>query len=203
MAASLFAAAHLASAQVEVAPSQSTSTTTTVIVPSDPPPVPPQPPVIVAPVQPAPTVVEVAPVPGEHVVEIELAVAHGSVQAYFGRAARNEAVEIGGAKLTFKAPSSLTVTKLASRDKDSAGSKKVTPDNPWSVRVSFSGSGRYVFNIIEWDNDPVVSVATVRLDGAVLFSGRGSEDDFDGWAVKSYGAGVRKSGDREIAFIVP
>lgn len=165
-------------------------------------------PVIVAPppaivVQPAPAVIEAIPAPGEHFVDIELAVSRGSVQAYFGRAARNEKVEIGDAKLIFKAPSTLTVTKLASRDKDAPGSQRVTPDNPWVVRVPFAGPGRYVFNIVEWDDDPVVTAAVVKLDGAVLFSGRGSEDDLNGWAVKNFGAGVNKTGSREIAFVVP
>lgn len=157
----------------------------------------------VQPLPPAPVVTEVVPAPGEHVVEIELAVSRGSVQAYFGRAARSEKIEVGAAKLVFKAPSTLTVTKLASRDKDAPGSQRVTPDNPWIVRVPFAGPGRYVFNIVEWDDDPVVTAAVVKLDGAVLFSGRGSEEDLNGWAEKSYGAGVNKTGTRELAFIVP
>ncbi len=145
----------------------------------------------------------VTPLPGQHVAEIELAVSHGSVQAYFGRASRDGKFEIGDVKLNIKLPSTATVTKLASRDKDSDGSKRVTPDNPWHVTVPFDGSGRYVFNIVEWDNDPVVVSAVVKVDGEVLFSGRGSEDDINGWAQKSYAAGVRKTGSREIAFIVP
>ena len=144
-----------------------------------------------------------APVPGEHVVDIELAVRRGSVQAYFGRAAARERAEIGGLEIDVRLPSSATVTKLASRDKNSEGSKRVTPDNPWAVRVPFSGSGRYVFNIQEWDDDPVVTACVVRVDGNVVFTGRGSEDDLDGWAMKSYGPGVRKTGRREIAFVLP
>lgn len=159
--------------------------------------------VVPAPQQPAPTVAEVTPLPGEHVIEIELAVSRGSVQAYFGRAPRKEAIDLGPAKLTFKAPSSMTVTKLVSRDDDSPGAKKVTPDNPWIVRAPFSGPGRYVFNISDWSDDPVVTAALVKMDGAVLFSGRGSEDNFNGWAVKTYASGVNKTGDREIAFVVP
>lgn len=154
----------------------------------------------VVPVQPS---LSVAPAPGEHVAEIELAVSRGSVQAYFGSAPSRERVEVGGAEISFKLPSSATVTKLASRDKDSPGSKRVTPDNPWTVRVPFSGSGRYVFNIQEWDDDPVVVGCTLRVDGVVLFSGRGSEEDLDGWAQKVFGPGVRKTGRRELAFIVP
>ncbi len=153
-------------------------------------------------VQPAAPPPVVVPAPGEHIVEIELAVSRGSVQAYFGRAARNEKVEVGNAKLIFKAPSTLTVTKLASRDKDAPGSQRVTPDNPWIVRVPFVGPGRYVFNIVEWDDDPVVTAAVVKLDGAVVFSGRGSEEDINGWAVKNFAAGVNKTGTREIAFAV-
>ncbi len=166
-----------------VAPADQTTTTTTVTT-----------------VQPTPVV---TPLPGQHVAEIELAVSHGSVQAYFGRASRDGKFEIGDVKLNIKLPSTATVTKLASRDKDSDGSKRVTPDNPWHVVVPFDGSGRYVFNIVEWDNDPVVVSAVVKVDGMVLFSGRGSEDDFNGWAQKSYGPEVRKTGSREIAFIVP
>ena len=48
--------------------------------------------------------------------EIELAVSHGSVQAYFGRASRDGKFEIGDVKLNIKLPSTATVTKLASRD---------------------------------------------------------------------------------------
>jgi hypothetical protein len=157
------------------------------------------------PLQPAPGLTEVVvpPAPGEHIVEIELAVSKGSVQAYFGRAARREKIELGGAELSIKMPSSATVTKIVSRDDDSTGSKKVTPDNPWIVRAPFNGAGRYVFNIQEWDDDPVVTAAVVKVDGAVMFSGRGSEDDFNGWAQKSYAPEVSKSGSREIAFILP
>lgn len=139
----------------------------------------------------------------EHVAEIELVVSRGSVQAYFGRAPSRERVEIGNVEINVKLPSSATVTKLASRDKDSSGSHRVTPDNPWTVQVPFSGPGRYVFNLQEWDDDPVVTVCTVRVDGVVLFSGRGSEDDLDGWAQRVYGPGVKKTGRRELAFILP
>lgn len=142
------------------------------------------------------------PVPGEHVVEIELAVRRGSVQAYFGRAAARERAEVGGLEIDVRLPSSATVTKIAARDKTSEGSKRVTPDNPWAVRVPFSGPGRYVFNIQEWDDDPVVTACTVRVDGAVVFTGRGSEDDLDGWAVKQLGPNVRKTGRRELAFVL-
>ena len=194
-------------AQTEVVPVQPTTQ------------VPPQ---QVVPVQPAPAVVpgqtitatttETVPVqpvapaevlaPGEHVAEVQLTVSHGSLQAYFGRAPRNEKIEIGDAKLTFKMPSTATVTKLASRDKNSEGSTKVTPDNPWSIRVRFSGPGRYVFNIVEWDHDPVVTSALLRVDGQVVFAGHGSEDNFNGWAEKTYGPGVVKSGSREVAFVL-
>ncbi len=136
-------------------------------------------------------------------MDIELAVRHGSVQAYFGRAPARERAEIGGLEIDIKLPSSATVTKVAARDKSSEGAKRVTADNPWAVRVPFSGPGRYVFNIQEWDDDPVVTACVVRVDGVVMFSGRGSEDDLDGWAVKNYGQGVRKTGRREIAFILP
>ena len=35
-----------------------------------------------------------------------------------------------------------------------------------------------------------------------MFSGRGSEDDLNGWAEHDYGPGVRKTGSREIAFVL-
>lgn len=143
------------------------------------------------------------PAVAEHVAEIELAVVRGSVQAYFGRAAARERVEVGNVEINIKLPSSATVTKLASRDKDSAGSHRVTPDNPWIVRVPFSGPGRYVFNIQEWDDDPVVAACSVRVDGVTLFSGRGSEEDLDGWAQKTFSPEVKKTGKREIAFVLP
>lgn len=141
------------------------------------------------------------PLPGQHVADIELVVAKGSCQAYFGNAARGEKLEIGSAEINIKLPSRATVTKLASRDDDSGGSKHVTPDNPWHVTVPFDGPGRYVFNISDWD-DAVVTACVVKVDGQVIFSGHGSEDDFKGWAQKFYAEGVRKTGDREIAFIV-
>ena len=151
-------------------------------------------------VQPTPVVERVA---GQHVVEIELAVSRGSVQAYFGRAPRGEKLQVGSAELSIKLPSTATVTKLASRDDDSDGSHKVTADHPWHVTVPFDGAGRYVFNISDWSNDPVVTAAVVKVDGVVVFSGRGSEDDLNGWARHEYGPGVRKTGSREIAFVIP
>ncbi len=69
--------------------------------------------------------------------------------------------------------------------------------------MRFSGPGRYVFNIVEWDDDAVVTAALVRVDGQVMFAGHGSEDDLNGWAQKTYGPGVAKSGSREIAFVLP
>ena len=59
-----------------------------------------------------------------------------------------------------------------------------------------------MFNISDWDNNAVVTSCVVKIDGVVVFSGHGSEDDFNGWAQKFYGEGVRKTGSREIAFIV-
>ena len=110
-------------------------------------------------------------VAGQHVVEIELAVSRGSVQAYFGRAPRGEKVQIGSAELSFKLPSTATVTKLTSRDDDSAGSHKVTADHPWRVTVPFDGAGRYVFNISDWSDDPVVTALVVKVDGVTMFAG--------------------------------
>ena len=152
------------------------------------------------PANPAPVVERVA---NQHVVEIELAVSHGSVQEYFGRAPKGEKVQIGSAELSVKLPSTATVTKLVSRDDDSAGSHKVTADHPWHVNVPFEGAGRYVFNISDWSDDPVVTAAIVKVDGVVMFSGHGSEDDLNGWVQHAYGAGVHKTGSREIAFILP
>ena len=149
-----------------------------------------------------PTPVVVERVAGQHVVEIELAVRRGSVQAYFGRAPRGEKLSVGSAELSFKLPSTATVTKITSRDDDSSGSHKVTPDHPWHVSVPFNGPGRYVFNISDWSDDPVVTAAVVRVDGVVMFSGHGSEDDLNGWAQHEYGQGVRKTGSREIAFVL-
>ncbi len=187
---------------------QTTSTTTTTTVTTTLPgqATPAQTTVTVQPtqptqlIQPTPVVERVA---GQHVVEIELTVSRGSVQAYFGRAPRGEKVQVGSAELSFKLPSTATVTKLTSRDDDSDGSHKVTADHPWHVTVPFDGAGRYVFNISDWSNDPVVTAAVVKVDGVVLFSGRGSEDDLNGWARHEYGAGVRKTGSREIAFVIP
>ena len=147
------------------------------------------------------TTTEPTPV-GQHVADIELTVARGRVQAYFGRAARAETIGIGDAKLKLDLPSRATVTKLASRDDDSPGAQHVTEDHPWHVQVPFDGAGRYVFNISDYDNDPVITSCVVKVDGQVLFSGHGSADDFNGWAEKFYGDGVRKSGSREVAFIV-
>lgn len=171
-------------APIEAAPAQQTTTTVTTV-----------------PVQPTPVVI--APAPGQHVAEIELVVSRGSVQAYFGQASRGERVKLGGLKLDVKLPSTATVTKVASRDDDATGSKHVTPDNPWHVVVPFDGTGRFVFNIVDWSDDPVVASALVKIDGVVVFSGHGSEDDLNGWAQKVYGPGVHKTGSREIAFVVP
>ena len=177
-----------------------TTTTTTTMLPGQTAPTVTT--VQPTPVDPATAVVQVQRAPNQHVVEIELAVKKGSVQAYFGRAPRGEKVQIGSAELSFKLPSTATVTKLASRDDDSAGSHKVTPDHPWRVSVPFDGAGRYVFNISDWSDDPVVTAAIVKVDGVVMFSGHGSEDDLNGWAQHAYGEGVRKTGSREIAFVL-
>ena len=195
--AALSAAALCAQAQAQ---DSTTSTTTTTTVTTSLP----------GQATPAQTTVTVQPTPvvtqriaGQHVVEIELAVSRGSVQAYFGRAPRGEKVQIGSAELSFKLPTTATVTKLTSRDDDSEGSHKVTADHPWHVNVPFEGAGRYVFNISDWSDDPVVTAAVVRVDGVVMFSGHGSEDDLNGWAQHTYGEGVRKTGSREIAFVIP
>ncbi len=196
------------SAQTEVVPVQPTTQLPTTQVEPQQQVVPVQPaPVVVAPTQTTTQVVPVQPVapqevlsPGEHIAEIQLTVSRGSVQAYFGRAPRRETVGIGSVDLSIKLPSTANVTKLASRDKDSDGPRRITPDNPWSVRVRFSGPGRYVFNLVEWDDDPIVTSALVRVDGQVVFAGHGSEDNLNGWAQKTYGPGVVKSGSREVAF---
>ncbi len=176
---------------------QTSTTTTTTVVPDPTSPTGTATQTTVTTTAPA----QPTPLPGQHVAEIELVVARGKVQAYFGNAARGEKLEIGSAEINIKLPSRATVTKLASRDDDSPNSKHVTADNPWHVSVPFDGPGRYVFNISDWD-DAVVTSCVVKVDGQVVFSGHGSEDDFKGWAQKFYGEGVRKTGDREIAFIV-
>lgn len=173
-----------------------TTTTTTTVLPGAQTQVQTQ----VETVQPTP--VAVVPQPGQHIAEIEVSVARGTVQAYFGKAPRGEKAEIGGLQLNIKLPSTATVTKIASRDNDSPGATKVTADNPWHVTVPFFGAGRYVFNISDMDNDPVVTSVVVKVDGVVLFSGHGRDDDFENWPQKTYGAGVRKTGSREIAFIL-
>ncbi len=181
-----------------------TSTTATVTTTIEPTPTPT--PVVTettTTVQTTVPVVPVQPLPGQHTAEIEIVLSRGSVEAYFGRAPRGEKLEIGGASLNIKLPSTATVTKLASRDKNSDGAQRITADNPWHVVVPFSGGGRYVFNIVEWDHDPVVVSAFVKVDGNVIFSGHGRSDDFSDWAQKTYGAEVRKTGSREIAFLLP
>ncbi len=200
LAALTFAGASLSNLRAQQETSTTTTTTVTTTIPGQPTPANGTT-VTVQPAQPTPVVVERQA--GQHVVEIELAVSKGSVQAYFGRAPRGEKVSVGSAELSFKLPSTATVTKLTSRDGDSAGSHKVTPDHPWRVSVPFDGAGRYVFNISDWSDDPVVTAAVVRVDGVVMFSGRGSEDDLNGWAQHTYGPGVRKTGSREIAFVIP
>ncbi len=180
-----------------------TTTTTTTVLPSPTPAPEVQTQTVettTTTVQPTPVIV---PQPGQHVVEIELAVSRGSVQAYFGQASRGEKAEIGGLQLNIKLPSTATVTKIASRDKTSDGAHKVTADNPWHVVVPFDGGGRFVFNIVEWDDDPIVTAAVVKVDGVVLFSGHGRDDDFDNWPQRTYGPNVRKTGSREIAFLLP
>ncbi len=198
--AALSSAAVLSAASAQ---EETTTTTTTTTLPGQPTPAQTQTTTTTvepAPAAPAPPAVE--RVANQHVVEIELAVKRGSVQAYFGRAPRGEKLSVGSAELSFKLPSTATVTKLASRDDDSPGSHKVTADHPWHVSVPFEGPGRYVFNISDWDDDPVVTVALVKVDGVVLFSGHGSEDDLNGWVQHTYGENVRKTGSREIAFVL-
>jgi hypothetical protein len=150
-----------------------------------------------------PTNVPVVPVqPGQHVAEIEIVLTHGTAEAYFGRAPRGETFSVGDASVHLKLPSTATVTKLAKRDKTSAGADKVTVDNPWHVTVPFSEPGRYVFNIVEWDDDAVAALVLVKVDGVVKFEGRGKDDDIRNWPQAVYGEGVHRTGSREIAFDV-
>ncbi len=183
-----------------LASAQTTTTTTTVIQPT-PTPVP----VVTeqTTTTTTQTTVPVQPLPGQHTAEIEIILSHGTVEAYFGRAARGEKVNLGDLSLNIKLPSTATVTKIASRDKTSDGANRVTVDNPWHVVVPFTGGGRYVFNIVEWDHDPVVVEALLKVDGNVIFSGHGRDDDFSNWPQTSYGEGARKTGSREVAFILP
>ena len=193
---SLSAAALLIGATPSVVLAQ-TSTTTTTTTTSTPDPTAPG---VTTSQTTVTTTAQPTPV-GQHTADIEITVSRGRVQAYFGRAARGEKLEVGSASINIKLPSRATVTKLASRDDDSPGAQHVTADNPWHVVVPFDGSGRYVFNISDWD-DATVTSCVVKVDGQVIFSGHGSDDDFNGWAQKFYGADVRKSGSREIAFVV-
>ena len=179
---------------------QTTTTTTTTVLPGTSAPATPVPVQEGQTVTVQPTPAVIVPQPGQHVAEIDLAVSRGSVRAYFGKAARGEKAEIGGLELNIKLPSTATVTKIASRDTDSDGPTRITAETPWHTVVPFTGAGRYVFNIVGWDNDPVVTDVTVKIDGVVIFSGHGREDDFDDWSHKTYGPGVRKTGGREIAF---
>ena len=186
-------------ARAQTTEQTTTTTTTTTVLPASPTPADVTTgQVQVVPVQPTPVVI--VPQPGQHVAEIDLAVSRGSVRAYFGKAARGEKAEIGGLELNIKLPSTATVTKIASRDTDSDGATRITAENPWHTVVPFTGAGRYVFNIVGWDNDPIVTDVVVKIDGVVIFSGHGREDDFDDWSHKTYGPGVRKTGGREIAF---
>ena len=179
-----------------------TTTTTTTVVPASPTPVPaqvvPGQTTVVTTVQPTPAVIVAQP--GQHVAEIEMTVARGSVRAYFGRAPRGEKADIGGLHLDLKLPSTATVTQITSRGTDADGGPRVSAENPWHTVVPFDGAGRYVFNIVGWDNDPIVTSVVVKIDGIVMFSGHGRQDDFDDWTQATYGPGVRKTGSREIAF---
>ena len=194
--------AALASASAQDPDTTTTTTTTTTVSPA-PTPTPyvtQQTTTTTVQTTDAPAVV---PQPGQHTAEIEIVLSRGTVEAYFGRAPRGEKFDLGGASLSIKLPSTATVTKLASRDKNSDGPRRVTADNPWHVVVPFNGGGRYVFNIVEWDHDPVVVSAFLKVDGNVIFSGHGSSDDFNDWRQITYGAEVRKTGSREVAFLLP
>jgi hypothetical protein len=181
-----------------------TQTTVTTTVPVQPTPAPLQTQTIeTTTVTNVPLQTPVVPTqPGQHVAELEIVVSRGNVQAYFGRAPRGEKFDIGNAQLRIKLPSTATVTKLASRDKTSDGPDKVTVDNPWHVMVPFSEPGRYVFNIVDWDDDARVVLAVVKVDGVVKFEGHGADDDFKNWPSAFYGEGVHRTGSREIAFDV-
>jgi hypothetical protein len=208
----LAAAAPLALAQdpvVEPTPTVSTvptQTQTTVTTTGDGQTKTTQTTVTTAPTAPVPSVTTLqpaAPVPAaRHMAELEIVLTQGDVQAYFGRAPRGEKFSIGDASLRIKLPSTATVTKLASRDKTSEGADKVTVDNPWHVMVPFNEGGRYVFNIVEWDDNPVAALVLVKVDGVVKFQGHGSDDDFKNWPEAIYGEGVHRTGSREIAFDV-
>ena len=45
--------------------------------------------------------------------------------------------------------------------------------------------------------------AFVKVDGNVIFSGHGRSDDFSDWAQITFGPEVRKTGSREVAFLLP
>jgi hypothetical protein len=182
-------------------PSQTTTTTTTnpdgskttqttvTTVPATPPPV----------VTETTTTTTAA---AKHTAEIEIVLSRGDAQAYFGRAPRGEKFSIGDASISFKLPSTATVTKLAMRDKSSDGADKITVDNPWHVVVPFNEGGRFVFNISDFDDDAVATEVLVKVDGVVKFEGHGRDDDFKNWPEAIYGEGVHHTGRREIAFDV-
>jgi hypothetical protein len=202
-----FSPASSLQAQDAPAPVQTTQTTVTTTLP-DQTQTTRTTTVTTAPVQPvvpaAVPVEQIAPArPGQHVVEIEIVLTHGSVEAYFGRAPRGEKLSLGDASIRIKLPSTATVTKIVSRDKDSDGPRHVTPSDPWHVVAPFDGPGRFVFNIVEWDDDAAAAEILVKVDGNVMFEGHGTDDDFSNWANKFYGPEVHKTGSREIAFTLP
>jgi hypothetical protein len=190
-----------APAPVAPAPAQTTTTTTTNPDGSKTT----QTTVTTAPATPPPAVTETTvttTTPAKHMAEIEIVLSRGDAQAYFGRAPRGEKLSIGDASISFKLPSTATVTKLAMRDKSSDGADKVTVDNPWHVMVPFNEGGRFVFNISDFDDDAVAAEVLVKVDGVVKFEGHGRDDDFKNWPEAIYGTGVHHTGRREIAFDV-
>jgi hypothetical protein len=136
----------------------------------------------------------------DHVAEIDISVTRGAVGSHFSVYGGHGTVAIDGHNIEI--PFTSKFTKLASRDDSSAGPRRVTPDNPWRTTVQFSGPGRFIFDISDWDGDPAVSVL-LKIDEKIYFKGSGTASNYDAWTDRQYGPGVQKTDDREIAFTLP
>jgi hypothetical protein len=135
----------------------------------------------------------------DHTAEIEVSVSRGAVGCHFSIWQGNKQGTIDG--VTFNIPFTSRFTKITARD-DSTNPRRVTPQNPWNTKVTFSGGGRFIFDISDWDGNPAVNVV-IKIDGNIYFKGSGDRGNFDQWTDKYYRPGVRKTDDREIAFDLP
>jgi hypothetical protein len=132
----------------------------------------------------------------DHLAEIDVSVTQGAVGCHFSVYGGHGQVTVDGR--TIDIPFTSRITKLASRD-DSSNPSRVTPNNPWRTTVQFSGPGRFIFDIADWDDSPAVNVL-LTIDGRVYFRGSGTANNYGAWSNKQYGSGVRQTDDREIAF---